>query len=106
MAKIYEGPSLVRLPTVISATGYSRSTVYQLIAQGLWPKPVSIGPRAKAWLSSEIETLNAARIAGKTDEEIRKIVADLEEARKSYWSNSLGLAAYFSNVQPGAGSTN
>ncbi|BDD88645.1 helix-turn-helix transcriptional regulator [Desulfofustis limnaeus] len=106
MATLYNRVKLVRLKTVISETGYSRSRVYELIAQRLWPKPVSIGSRSIAWPSSEVDVLIAARIAGKTDEEIRRLVADLEEARKSYWDQSMGFAASFSNVQPGAGSTN
>jgi hypothetical protein len=34
------------------------------------------------WPSDEVEAINAARIAGKTDEEIRTLVAKLEAARK------------------------
>ncbi len=35
------------------------------------------------WPSGEVAALNAARIAGKTDEEIRTLVVKLEAARKS-----------------------
>jgi prophage regulatory protein len=35
------------------------------------------------WPSSEVTAINAARIAGKTDEEIRALVVKLEAARKS-----------------------
>jgi prophage regulatory protein len=35
------------------------------------------------WPSSEVEALNAARIAGKTDQEIRVLVVKLEAARKA-----------------------
>lgn len=74
--------SILRLPAVKSESGYSRSTVYLRIAQGLWPKPVSLGARAVGWPASEIAAVNAARIAGKTDDEIRDLVAKLEAARK------------------------
>jgi prophage regulatory protein len=50
--------------------------------QGLWPKPISLGGRAVGWPSSEVNTLNAARIAGMTDEEIRTLVKKLECDRK------------------------
>lgn len=74
--------SILRLPAVKSESGYSRSTVYLRIAQGLWPKPVSLGARAVGWPASEIAAINAARIAGKSDDEIRALVARLEAARK------------------------
>ena len=36
---------ILRLPAVQSETGYSRSTIYLRIAQGLWTKQVCLGPR-------------------------------------------------------------
>ena len=52
------------------------------IAHGLWTRPVHLGARADSWPSVEVATLNAARIAGKTDDEIRDLVAKLEATRK------------------------
>lgn len=75
--------SILRLPAVKSESGLSRSTIYLRIAQGLWPKPVNLGVRAVGWPSSEIAAINAARIAGKTDDEIRELVVKLEAARKA-----------------------
>ena len=75
--------TILRLPAVKSACGLSRSTVYLRISQGLWPKPVSLGARAVGWPAGEIAALNAARIAGKTDNEIRVLVAMLEAARQT-----------------------
>ena len=74
--------TILRIPAVKSESGLSRSTIYLRIAQGLWTKPVSLGARAVGWPSDEVATLNAARIAGKTDDEIRTLVAKLEAARK------------------------
>jgi prophage regulatory protein len=71
-----------RLPGVQHKSGLSRSTIYLRISQGLWTKPVSLGGRAIAWPDDEIDTLNAARIAGKTDDEIRVLVHKLEAERK------------------------
>ena len=76
-------PTILRLPTVKSESGLSRSTLYLRISQGLWPKPISLGARAVGWPSSEVTAINAARIAGKTDGEIRALVIKLEAARKS-----------------------
>jgi prophage regulatory protein len=75
--------TILRLPTVKAESGLSRSTIYSRIAQGLFTKQVSLGPRCVGWPRHEIEALNAARIAGKSDEEIRELVAKLEAARQS-----------------------
>ncbi|WP_081601564.1 helix-turn-helix transcriptional regulator [Thiobacillus denitrificans] len=80
---------LLRLPSVKAETGASRSTIYLRIQQGLWPKPVKLGPRSVAWPASEVAALNAARIAGMVDAEIRALVTRLEAARKSATSLSV-----------------
>ena len=71
-----------RRDTVQAETGYSRSTIYLRIAQGLFVKPVSLGARAVGFPAGEVAALNAARIAGKTDAEIRALVAELTAARR------------------------
>lgn len=76
-------PTILRLPAVKTASGLSRSTVYLRISQGLFTSPVSLGPRAVGWPSNEVASLNAARISGKTDKEIRLLVTKLESARKT-----------------------
>ena len=80
---------ILRLPAVKVETGASRSTIYLRIQQGLWPKPVKLGPRSVGWPASEVAALNAARIAGMIDAEIRALVATLETARKSAFSQGL-----------------
>lgn len=75
--------TLLRLPAVKAQSGYSRSTIYLRMSQGLWTKPVSLGARAVAWPADDVAALNAARIAGKTDDQIRTLVLKLEAARLS-----------------------
>lgn len=72
-----------RLPAVLRERGRSRSSHYLDIQQGLFTHPVQIGLRAVGWPSSEVAAINAARIAGKSDEEIRALVVILEAARKA-----------------------
>jgi prophage regulatory protein len=74
---------ILRLPAVKSESGHSRSTIYLRIAQGLWTKPVSLGGRTVGWPASEISSLLTARIAGKSDDEVRKLVKTLEAERKT-----------------------
>ena len=59
---IEKSQNLKRLPDVLSRIGYSRSTIYQLIAEGKFPKPISLGGRAVAWLESDIDSWIAARV--------------------------------------------
>ena len=75
--------AILRLPAVKAESGASRSTIYLRIQQGLWPKPVRLGPRSVGWPASEVAAINTARIAGMTDEEIRILVVKLEAARKT-----------------------
>lgn len=74
---------ILRLTAVKSESGHSRSTLYLRITQGLWTKPVSLGGRTVGWPASEVATINAARIAGKSDDEIRDLVKQLEADRKA-----------------------
>ena len=74
--------SIQRLKTLLTITGLSRSTIYLRISHGLFTKPTSLGGRAVGWPSNEITSLIAARIAGKTDKEIRDLVSQLEADRK------------------------
>ncbi|MDP1766070.1 MAG: AlpA family phage regulatory protein [Methylotenera sp.] len=75
--------TILRLPTILRERCRSRSAHYIDIQQGLFTRPVSIGLRAVGWPASELAALNAARIAGKSDEEIRTLVVKLEAARKT-----------------------
>ena len=75
--------AIFRRKQVQAESGYSRSTLYLRITQGLWPKPVSLGARAVGWPAREVWALNAARIAGKSDDDIRALVTRLELERQA-----------------------
>jgi prophage regulatory protein len=72
---------ILRRPRVEEAIGLSRSTIYLRVSQGLFTQPVSLGPRAVGWPAGEVSAINAARIAGKSDDDIRALVTQLEAAR-------------------------
>lgn len=76
--------AILRLPAVRNESGLSRSTLYLRISQGLWTKPISLGGRTVGWPASDIAAINAARIAGKSDDEIRALVLQLEQARQVF----------------------
>lgn len=72
---------LIRLPQTMALTGDRRSTLYLKVQKGLLPKPIRLGTRTIAWVQSEIEAINRARIAGKSEDEIRQLVKNLEQSR-------------------------
>lgn len=74
---------LLRLPVVCHASGQARSTLYRNIKAGLFTKPVDIGGDRKAWPSNEVQSIVDARIAGATDDEVKKLVRELEAQRKT-----------------------
>lgn len=81
-ALTYAPATILRLTGTLHESGNPRSTLYRRIADGLFPKPIKIGPRAVGWPASEVAAVNAARIAGKTESEIRALVARLERNRQ------------------------
>lgn len=72
-----------RLPTVKAETGKSRTAIYDDIQAGLFSRPVKLGARAVGWPAGEVQALNSARIAGKSDADIRALVVKLLAARGS-----------------------
>lgn len=53
---------IIRLSEVLVSTGLARSTVYKYVADGSFPKPVSLGDRAVGWVESEVQDWVLARI--------------------------------------------
>lgn len=53
---------LLRLPEVISRVGLKRSTLYEMIARGEFPKQIKLGPRASAWPEQSVESWILQRI--------------------------------------------
>ncbi|TWV87880.1 AlpA family transcriptional regulator [Pseudomonas aeruginosa] len=53
---------IIRLKEVIDSTGLARSTIYKYIAEGTFPKPVSLGDRCVGWVDCEVHDWILARI--------------------------------------------
>jgi len=45
----------MRLKEIIEKTGLSRSTIYNLISQGRFPKQIELGARSVGWVDAEID---------------------------------------------------
>lgn len=55
---------ILRLPEVMHLTGYGRSSIYNFIKEGTFPKAKKIGPRAVGWNSNQIQIWIDARLEG------------------------------------------
>jgi prophage regulatory protein len=73
---------ILRMQAVKAETGHlSHASIYNAIRDGLFTKPVPIGMRAVGWPDFEVQAINAARIAGQSEAEIRELVSRLHAKR-------------------------
>ena len=63
MAQQIEALAILRRRQVEARTGLSRSTIYQRVSEGTFPKPICLGARAVGWIESEIDTWLHERVA-------------------------------------------
>ena len=63
---IGNGPDDVRFlrrREVEHLTGLSRSSIYLLMKEGRFPKPVRLGPKCVAWVEREVRTFLLTKVA-------------------------------------------
>jgi prophage regulatory protein len=68
-----EKPVFLRRQAVEARTGLSRSSIYDRIAAGEFPKPVPLGGRSVGWVEAEIREWQKARIAERAQKAILSI---------------------------------
>lgn len=74
--------AIMRIPAVKAESGYrSHTSIYNAVRDGLFTKPVQIGLRSVGWPEEEVLAICAARIAGKSTDEIKKLVSLLHAKR-------------------------
>ena len=71
-----------KLKEVLEYRHRSRSSHFRDIKNGLCTTPINVGPNSVVWLSTELETLRSAAIAGKSEDEIRLLVRQLHGKRQ------------------------
>jgi prophage regulatory protein len=54
---------ILRLPELRKRIGLGRSSIYALVKQGSFPRPIPLSRRAVGWLQSDIEQWIAERAA-------------------------------------------
>lgn len=55
--------TILRLPAVKARIGLVRSSIYHLVAQGSFPRPIALGSPSVGWLESEVDEWLAAQVA-------------------------------------------
>lgn len=63
MTEIIQNDRILRRKEVEQFIGLSRSSIYEAMAQGEFPKPIRIGKRAVGWRQSTIDAWLAGRAA-------------------------------------------
>jgi prophage regulatory protein len=73
---------ILRMPAVKGRAGHrSDASIYNAIRDGVFTTGVAIGQRAKGWPDYEVDAIISARIAGKSEAEIRDLVDRLHAKR-------------------------
>ena len=74
--------SILRMPAIKAELGHrSHASIYNAIKEGLLPNMVKIGERSVGLPDYEVKAVNAARIAGQSDEAIKELVKRLHAKR-------------------------
>ena len=73
--------ALLRFATARTLTGDSAGAFYKKIDAGLMTKPIKIGARQVALPFREVDAINAARIRGASEDEIKALVVQLHADR-------------------------
>ena len=73
---------ILRMPAVKGRAGHrSDASIYNAIRDELFTTGVAIGQRAKGWPDYEVDAIITARVAGKSDDQIRELVKVLHAKR-------------------------
>jgi predicted DNA-binding transcriptional regulator AlpA len=62
MSNHLDDVTFLRLPEVKAITGLSKTSVYALVRDKSFPAPVHLGPRAVAWVRSEVRQWAVERV--------------------------------------------
>ncbi|HEC0407967.1 AlpA family transcriptional regulator [Pseudomonas aeruginosa] len=56
---------VLRLDAVVQVTGLARSTIYKLVGEGEFPRPVPLTARSVGWIESEVIAWIKSKIEGR-----------------------------------------
>lgn len=61
---------IIKLVDLKKSTRLSATTIYRLVKQGDFPKPIKLGQRSSGWLESEVRQWLTERIEASRGEEV------------------------------------
>jgi prophage regulatory protein len=54
---------ILDLQQVIERVKYKRSSIYDLVRAGRFPRPIALGPKRRGWIADEVDTWIRERVA-------------------------------------------
>lgn len=78
-------PKILRMKQIRAQFNIPPSTIYDHIERGIFMRPIKFGERISRWLESECVAIMSARIAGKSETDIKDLVQSLENQRVANW---------------------
>lgn len=69
--------TFIRRPEVLKRSGLRKTLMYERIRAGLFPKPIAISERGRAWREDVIDEYNRLIASGATDEAISNYCASV-----------------------------
>ena len=57
-----------RLPEVLRRTGLSRSTIYEMISRGDFPRQVKLGRRAVGWIANDVDEWIRSKVSSRSSD--------------------------------------
>jgi prophage regulatory protein len=86
----------LRLPEVSHRTGVSEPRIYSLMADGAFPRPVTLGANSRAWIELEVDAWIEERIKARderTDAEWRLVHTGIGRGRPKKHRSAVQVAA-------------
>jgi prophage regulatory protein len=72
---------LLPRPEVCTLMGRSSASLHGDMKRGTFVQPIRTGPNSARWPETEVAAIQQARIAGKSEDQIRELVTKLQAAR-------------------------
>jgi prophage regulatory protein len=82
---------ILRLPEIFKRTGLKKTTIYNYIKNKRFPPPFSLGDRAVGWLDYEVNDTLEFMAAGKSNEDIKSLIAGMLLARQAKVADLLAV---------------
>ena len=73
----------LRPKDVMAKMKLCRASLYHLIREGLFPRPVKLGDRVSVWADDEVEKVMSALYQKMNNEDLKEFVLGIEKSRRN-----------------------